>query len=122
MEHNFSHISCSESQGSLKSTQGHKTQITIVFTGTRKVSFGKVTVFVKDSINISFSLLHSFDTSQALSGEVCALAHTRAKAFRGVVNYTCKLLTTRFVHNCLCLIKICAYFHVTIKRTAAIDY
>ena len=34
-----------------------------------------------------------------------------------------KLLTTWFLpFDCLCLIKICAYFHVTIIPTAVIDY
>ena len=29
---------------------------------------------------------------------------------------------TFFLHNCLCLIKICAYFHVAMKQTAVVDY
>ena len=29
---------------------------------------------------------------------------------------------TFVLHNCLCLIKICAYSHVTIKQTAVVDF
>ena len=66
----------------------------------------------------------------------CARTNTHAKMFKSVINCMRKSnLCTFLVHvlhvlqiymflpnNCLCLIKICAYSHVTIKQAPVVDY
>ena len=54
----------------------------------------------------------------AMDAMACAHVHTFAEAFRSVTNHTCKskfwLYFSNFLPlNCLGLIKICAYSHVT---------
>ena len=60
-KYDFSHTNICKLQGFLKSNQWHKTQITIVFSGTRNRSFGKVVVSVMDLIDIKLYLLHSYE-------------------------------------------------------------
>ena len=54
----------------------------------------------------------------------CRQTHTCTKVFRNVINCTCKSKFWLHVllHNCLCLIKMCACSHVTITQMALIDY
>ena len=53
----------------------------------------------------------------------CMYACTCRKAFRSVLNHTCKsnFWLHIFTTNCLSLIKICAYYHGIIKQVAVVD-